>query len=394
MDYEDTIPVAEDESPDSAASAAAVPVPLVVTPAPSAPPKLMLEIKARPTAKTLQVHAVREVAGALAHSRASSELAVGADALHVRGAQSARAARWLARHAAQKQPGFGAESRQLGHHERHAELERCRVSVSEEGGRARFFVLPSLAPHSHSTRHRQFLSLTPEQVEKAGQLSDAIRKAGTGAVAVDAAQLATLAVADKLALLRKRVGPAQAGALMEQLVVDMCAPEARVSADFVARRLDALLLAPADTLVEERDWNGEFQVCAFVCGFCLLATLTGWRQTLLEMEDGVEKFALLRGLYTDFGYAADAYGRIIISERYLPVEMKTIRPAKMGGFAGGEKYIVRNIMFKFAVDQRNDATGKWLYGGEQPNDEAAMVAWVAWRCFFSHMRLRKWRPTS
>lgn len=40
------------------------------------------------------------------------------------------------------------------------------------------------------------------------------------------------------------------------------------------------------------------------------------------------------------------YGRIIIKERYIPVEHKTIKPTSIGGIVGGEKYIVHKILFK------------------------------------------------
>jgi hypothetical protein len=35
------------------------------------------------------------------------------------------------------------------------------------------------------------------------------------------------------------------------------------------------------------------------------------------------------------------------------VEKKTVKPTIIGGRAGGEKYIVHNIVFKFAVDSSN-----------------------------------------
>ena len=35
------------------------------------------------------------------------------------------------------------------------------------------------------------------------------------------------------------------------------------------------------------------------------------------------------------------------------MEKKTIFPISIGGQAGGEKYIVQNILFKFAVDSNN-----------------------------------------
>ncbi len=37
----------------------------------------------------------------------------------------------------------------------------------------------------------------------------------------------------------------------------------------------------------------------------------------------------------------------------MPVDKKTVRPSVIGGRAGGEKYIVHNILFKFAVDSSN-----------------------------------------
>ena len=54
----------------------------------------------------------------------------------------------------------------------------------------------------------------------------------------------------------------------------------------------------------------------------------------------------------DFIYSARAYGKIIISEAFLPDDQKTIRPSLVGGQAGGDKYIVHNILFKFAVDSK------------------------------------------
>jgi len=58
----------------------------------------------------------------------------------------------------------------------------------------------------------------------------------------------------------------------------------------------------------------------------------------------------------DFQHAAKTYGRIIISEVYQPDEMKTIAPlvaGKFGGIAGGQKYIINGILFKFAIDSGN-----------------------------------------
>ena len=66
-------------------------------------------------------------------------------------------------------------------------------------------------------------------------------------------------------------------------------------------------------------------------------------------------------LKLDFLTSIKTYGRLIISERYLTFEEKTIKPKDLGGAAGGVKYLVNNILFKFAVDNG-------LYG----SDYAAM----------------------
>ena len=55
-------------------------------------------------------------------------------------------------------------------------------------------------------------------------------------------------------------------------------------------------------------------------------------------------------LATSFASCAKRYGKIIISEMHLSYDSKTIKPSNTGGLIGGEKYIVQNILFKFALD--------------------------------------------
>lgn len=108
----------------------------------------------------------------------------------------------------------------------------------------------------------------------------------------------------------------------------------------------------------------------------------------------LEKFERLSALAADFQHTAKTCGKIIISEKNLPNEYKTIRTryqstnivicylcllialarsdlwllsagaVEVGGHAGGQKYIYHGILFKFATD--------WLrlYG----SDEYAMYA--------------------
>ncbi len=86
--------------------------------------------------------------------------------------------------------------------------------------------------------------------------------------------------------------------------------------------------------------------------------------TILREEHTFLKLSQLCG---DFVYAAKSYGRLIISEKWLPAARKTIVPSpsdSLGGFAGGEKFECGGIIFKFAVDDRG------MYG----SDEAAMRA--------------------
>ncbi|KYQ93360.1 Histidine kinase A [Tieghemostelium lacteum] len=58
-------------------------------------------------------------------------------------------------------------------------------------------------------------------------------------------------------------------------------------------------------------------------------------------------------LTQDFVYASSTFGKVIISERYLPNNEKTIPPIDIGGLAGGDKFIVHGILFKFAIDKEN-----------------------------------------
>ena len=49
----------------------------------------------------------------------------------------------------------------------------------------------------------------------------------------------------------------------------------------------------------------------------------------------------------------------------------------MGGIAGGEKFIHRGILFKYAIDPviaQKDGKPVYLYGGNSRNDELAMKA--------------------
>ena len=53
-------------------------------------------------------------------------------------------------------------------------------------------------------------------------------------------------------------------------------------------------------------------------------------QQLVRLPDTESKYQQLAYLAHDFQHAAEVYGRIIISERVVPVEFKTIKPLDIG----------------------------------------------------------------
>lgn len=57
--------------------------------------------------------------------------------------------------------------------------------------------------------------------------------------------------------------------------------------------------------------------------------------------------------------------RVIISELY--VDKKTIESKGVGGIAGGAKYNVQGLVFKFSLD--SPVQGGWLYGRTKRHDE-------------------------
>ena len=88
----------------------------------------------------------------------------------------------------------------------------------------------------------------------------------------------------------------------------------------------------------ERDWSGYF----------LIFLDRKWNrefQEILELSDEKIKYEKLSELSRDFVYCAKTYGKVIISEKELHDDYKTIKPADPGGVAGGEK--VRAIRFVF-----------------------------------------------
>jgi hypothetical protein len=70
--------------------------------------------------------------------------------------------------------------------------------------------------------------------------------------------------------------------------------------------------------IEIADWNSVYQ-----------SKLEEW-----STHKTIETLTEISNLVTDFMYNAGSYGKIIISEYFLPVEKKLIKPTSMGGIAG------------------------------------------------------------
>eukprot|EP01087_Luapelamoeba_hula_P019490 TRINITY_DN6459_c0_g1_i2.p1 TRINITY_DN6459_c0_g1~~TRINITY_DN6459_c0_g1_i2.p1 ORF type:complete len:388 (-),score=29.84 TRINITY_DN6459_c0_g1_i2:685-1848(-) len=69
--------------------------------------------------------------------------------------------------------------------------------------------------------------------------------------------------------------------------------------------------------------------------------------------DSVAKFESQASLSRAFLFTAQQYARVIIEEFSMPNHTKTIKPISIGGIAGGEKFVVGGIMFKFPSNVNN-----------------------------------------
>jgi hypothetical protein len=111
-------------------------------------------------------------------------------------------------------------------------------------------------------------------------------------------------------------------------------------------------LSPAQSIQEILDskgsWNERFQF-------------------IFDAPDSEMKFDALHRLYMDFLGVAETYGKVIIAERSLPDEEKSIKPINIGGMAGGSKFSVRGLLFKFAID----GPPHFLYGSDEYAQKAA-----------------------
>lgn len=116
-------------------------------------------------------------------------------------------------------------------------------------------------------------------------------------------------------------------------------------------RSSASLITPQaiqETLDSKGSWNDRFQA-------------------IYDAPDSEAKYDALHRLSMDFLGVAETYGKVIIAELSLPDNEKSIKPINIGGVAGGSKYAVRGLLFKFAVD----VPPHYLYGSDEYAQKAA-----------------------
>lgn len=82
-------------------------------------------------------------------------------------------------------------------------------------------------------------------------------------------------------------------------------------------------------------------------------------------EEKLLKYSSLNGLNRDFIATASVYAKTIISEYFLPDDLKSVKTKDIGGYAGGKKFVWRGILFKLAYGDQGPYRG---------NDEAAAKA--------------------
>lgn len=100
-------------------------------------------------------------------------------------------------------------------------------------------------------------------------------------------------------------------------------------------------------------------------------------QKILALDSGPKKRKEFEMLYNKFKIQACATGRTILSEIHLDVSQKTVKPAALGGVAGGEKFISNGILFKLATDpiiSAGDDKTAYLYGGKDERTDLAAKA--------------------
>ena len=101
-----------------------------------------------------------------------------------------------------------------------------------------------------------------------------------------------------------------------------------------------------------------------------------WNDMFIKaVESETDRYHSLTQLSSNFLQTASTYASMIIEEFFLTDRYKTVRLEGLGGLAGGQKFIVRGLLFKVPRDKLVDPyKTRWLYGGKTASLECAMKA--------------------
>jgi hypothetical protein len=105
-------------------------------------------------------------------------------------------------------------------------------------------------------------------------------------------------------------------------------------------------------------------------------SLSEWDKKFLairQIENQTEEnFSDLSKLVDQFIHAAATYCKMIVAEQHCSDEEKILKSINVGGIAGGSKYRVHGLFYKYPVDTLIDRINvEWLYGGKKRNDNNA-----------------------
>lgn len=84
-----------------------------------------------------------------------------------------------------------------------------------------------------------------------------------------------------------------------------------------------------------------------------------------DIEERIQKFSELTSINRDFIAVATSCAKTIITELFVRDSEKSVRSKPLPGFAGGQKFVLRGILFKLAIGESGPYFG---------SDEAAAKA--------------------
>lgn len=104
--------------------------------------------------------------------------------------------------------------------------------------------------------------------------------------------------------------------------------------------------------------------------FRVSGSVQPWVEAIQGFISQVSGWEKLYQLGSDFVMKATTFGRMIIEEYDLPNNLKAIKKVSVGGVAGGDKFIIHDILFKFCVDPQPEP-GFWIYGMDKADHTKA-----------------------